>query len=107
MASRGSADVRRLFGVLVLEWRHLHLNPIKDQVDPEVFPAQGLPDFPDEPGGLDWDQLGEALTAAARNRGCIGMSMTIYDPEQDPDRAAARRIVHLIRRVTDALGHPV
>lgn len=32
-------------------WSHVDL----DVLDPVVFPAQGLPDYPDEPDGLGWD----------------------------------------------------
>jgi arginase len=74
-----------------------------DVLDPGVFPAQGLPDYPDEPGGLDWPQLTASLTAAVRAEGCLGLSVTIYDPEQDPDRSGARRIVRLVREAVHAL----
>jgi arginase len=81
-------------------WLHVDL----DVLDPEVFAAQGLPDYPDEPDGLDWDQLTAAVTSAASAGGCVGLSVTIYDPEQDPDHSGARRIVRLIGETVQALG---
>jgi arginase len=76
-------------------WLHVDL----DVLDPAVFPAQGLPDVPDDPGGLSWEQLVEVASAALRYGGCVGASMTIYDPDQDPDGACARRIVEAVREV--------
>lgn len=73
-------------------WMHVDL----DVLDPLVFPAQGLPGYPDEPGGLDWGQLTTVLTQAAGTGGCLGMSVTIYDPDQDPERSGALRIVELV-----------
>ena len=73
-------------------WLHIDL----DVLDPQIFGAQGLPGYPDEPGGLTFDQLQEALTAAMSAGGCIGMSVTIYDPAQDPQRTDAKNIASLI-----------
>lgn len=80
-------------------WMHVDL----DVLDPVEFPAQGLPDVEDEPGGLTWEQLTELLVAAVGAGGCLGLSLAIYDPEQDPDRAGARRIVGLVGEVAAAL----
>lgn len=82
-------------------WLHVDL----DVLDPKVFPAQGLPDVADDPGGLDWQQLDDVLTTAARSGGCLGLSVSIYDPDQDPDGDGARRIVEIISRVAGALPH--
>ncbi|MGV0742093.1 arginase family protein [Mycolicibacterium sp. XJ870] len=71
-------------------WLHIDL----DVLDPVEFAAQGLPDVPDEPGGLTWNQLTDLVLsmrdAAAR---CVGCSIAIYDPEQDPSLADAGRVV--------------
>ncbi|MFD4462633.1 arginase family protein [Nocardia sp. NPDC058480] len=80
-------------------WLHVDL----DVLDPEQFPAQGLPDVADEPHGLTWDQLTRALTAAVARGGCIGWSLAIYDPDQDPDRSDAQRIVRLVADIMTAL----
>ncbi|MFD4433035.1 arginase family protein, partial [Nocardia sp. NPDC058497] len=70
---------------------------------PEQFPAQGLPDVADEPNGLTWDQLTRALIAAVARGGCLGWSLAIYDPDQDPDRSDAQRIVRLVADTIAAL----
>lgn len=75
-------------------WLHIDL----DVLDPAEFPAQGLPDVPDEPGGLTWRQLTE-LVLGLRNTGtrCIGCSVAIYDPDQDPSSAGAGQVVEFAR----------
>lgn len=61
--------------------------------------AHGLPDtdYPDEPGGLRWYELTAVLTGSIATGDCIGMSVTIYDPDQDPERTDAHGIVRVIR----------
>lgn len=80
-------------------WLHIDL----DVLDPEVFAAQGLPDVPDDPGGLTWDQLHALVRAALETPGCLGLSLAIYDPDQDPDRSDARQIVGLAGAVARAV----
>jgi arginase len=72
-------------------------------LDPVAFPAQGLPDVDDEPGGLSPGQLATLPSAAVGAGGCAGLSVAIYDPAQDRDRSAARRVVELVRAVAAAL----
>jgi len=77
-------------------WLHIDL----DVLDPVEFPAQGLPDFPDEPGGLTWDQLTDLVMALfTTTAACIGGSIAIYDPDQDPNGTGAEQIVAFIRNV--------
>ena len=77
-------------------WLHIDL----DVLDPVEFPAQGLPDVDDEPGGLTWDQLTDLVMALfAGPVSCVGGSLAIYDPDQDPERAGAAKIVAFIRNV--------
>ncbi|WP_206313762.1 arginase family protein [Streptomyces coryli] len=80
-------------------WLHIDL----DVLDPEVFGAQGLPDYPDEPDGLDFGQLTAVTTEAVGTGGCAGLSVAIYDPEQDPDSADAEATVNLVRETIRAL----
>ncbi|AKS34977.1 arginase family protein [Mycolicibacterium goodii] len=70
-------------------WLHIDL----DVLDPVEFPAQGLPDVPDEPGGLRWEQLTDLAGVVLSSGRCIGLSLVIYDPDQDPGASGARRIV--------------
>jgi arginase len=80
-------------------WLHVDL----DVLDPVEFPAQGLPDVADDPGGLTGAQLATLLSTAAAAGGCAGLSLAIYDPDQDPDRSGARTVVELIRTIAPAL----
>jgi arginase len=73
-------------------WLHVDL----DVLDPAVFPAQGLPGVPDDPGGLTWPQLGDLASAALTVPGCTGLSVAIYDPEQDPGGAGAAEVVRFL-----------
>lgn len=81
-------------------WLHVDL----DVLDPVEFPAQGLPDVADDPGGLTGAQLATLLSTAAGAGGCAGLSLAIYDPDQDPDRSGARTVVELIRTIAPAVG---
>lgn len=94
-AGRAASD---LHGSVGRWWLHVDL----DVLDPESFPSQGLPGEADIPGGLTWEALTAALSAAIAVPGCLGWSLTIYDPDQDPDGADAHRIVGLVADVLAA-----
>ncbi|WP_046470058.1 arginase family protein [Allosalinactinospora lopnorensis] len=66
-------------------WLHTDL----DVLSTEALPAV---DYPQE-GGLSWEQLTILTKAALSTPGCAGWSITIYNPELDPDGQGARRIV--------------
>lgn len=73
-------------------------------VDLDVLSARSMPavDYP-QLGGLTWGQL-EKLTAAALSSGhAAGMNMTIYNPDLDPDRRSARRIVRYLQNVAASI----
>jgi arginase len=72
-------------------WLHVDL----DVVAQDLFIAQRVPGDRDEGGGLTWDQLTEVLVAAVAEEGCRGLSLSIYDPEQDLNGQDAHRIVRL------------
>jgi arginase len=80
-------------------WLHVDL----DVLDPVVFPAQGLPGVPDDPGGLGWADLTGLLLGALEVPGCAGWSVAIYDPEQDPDGGCAEDVVRLAGQLAAAL----
>ena len=95
-AGAGRRAIEQLAGQVDRWWLHIDL----DVLDPVEFPAQGLPDFPDEPGGLTWDQLTDLVMALfTTSASCIGGSVAIYDPDQDPDSRGAAQIVAFIRNV--------
>jgi arginase len=79
-------------------WLHIDL----DVLDPLVFPAQGLPDVADEPGGLTWDELTDLVHAMLDSGSCVGASVAIYDPDQDEDGTGAEQIVTFVRTIVGA-----
>jgi len=81
-------------------WLHVDL----DVLDPEHFASQGVPGAPDEPGGLTWPELTRLLAAALEQTGCLGWSIAIYDPDQDPTGADAERIVSMVGEAAASLG---
>ena len=81
-------------------WLHVDL----DVLDPKVFAAQGVPGAPGEPNGLSWEALTSVLTTAVGEGGCVGCSVAIYDPVQDPSRADALRIVRLVNEVVSVIA---
>ncbi len=92
----GRRAIEQLAGVVDRWWLHIDL----DVLDPDEFPAQGLPDVPDEPGGLTWEQLTDLVMALFTTpASCIGGSVAIYDPDQDRDGTGAAQIVAFIRNV--------
>lgn len=80
-------------------WLHVDL----DVLDPEEFAAQGVPGGDDEPDGLSWEALTTLLTTAVGQGGCVGWSVAIYDPDQDPSGEDAARIVSLVKDVASAI----
>jgi arginase len=95
-AGAGRRAIEQVSGRVDRWWLHIDL----DVLDPVEFPAQGLPDFPDEPGGLTWDQLTDLVMALFTTPAtCIGGSIAIYDPEQDPNGDGAAQVVAFIRNV--------
>lgn len=63
-------------------WVHLDA----DVLDPEVMPAVDAPD----PGGLLPAELTSLLRVLVRSERCVGLNVTIYDPDLDPEGTAGR-----------------
>ncbi|WP_256728928.1 arginase family protein [Microbacterium oleivorans] len=61
-----------------------------DVLDPSVMPAVDSPD----PGGIGADQLTELIGVLAPR--AAGISVTVFDPDLDPDGACARILVDII-----------
>ena len=75
-------------------WLHIDV----DVLDPQWMPAVDSPD----PGGLDPAQLLTLLTALAP--GAIGASVSIFDPDLDPDARHAALLVDLLTTGVQKLG---
>jgi arginase len=60
-------------------------------------------DYP-QPGGLDWPTLDRLSLAAASDPRCRGVSVVIYNPALDPDRADAAKLVDYLARLTAGEG---
>jgi len=75
-------------------WFHLDL----DVLSTEALPAIDYP----QPGGLCWNELDE-VTATAMEAGPIGWDVTIYNPDLDPERIHAKRIVRFIEAAVGSL----
>lgn len=69
-----------------------------DVLDPTVMPAVDSPD----PGGIDAQQLSHLLAALAPH--AVGASVTVFDPDLDPDGAYARVLAEMIDDGLNALG---
>jgi hypothetical protein len=52
----------------------------------------GLP----QAGGLTWGKLTDLVGAALSTRDCLGWTLRIYNPDLDPDRAGAWKIVDFV-----------
>lgn len=71
-------------------WFHLDL----DVLSTEALPAVDYP----QPGGLAWDHL-SSVAATAFDHDPVGWDVTIYNPDLDPGRVHARRIVRFLASV--------
>ena len=72
-------------------WLHLDV----DVLDQTVMPAVDSPGSP----GIDPDNLVAILSPLAADQRCLGMDMTIYDPDLDPSGDLARLLVSLLTRI--------
>jgi arginase len=73
-------------------------------VDLDVLSTEALPavDYRQD-GGLAWSDLTELTSAAIDVGGCLGATVTIYNPDLDPDARHARAIVEFIGGLADGL----
>jgi arginase len=59
-------------------------------------------DYP-QPGGLTWDHLAQVTEAALATPGCAGWTVTIYNPDLDPDGRQAGRVVDYLAAMREHL----
>lgn len=74
-------------------WVHLDV----DILDPTVMPAVDSPD----PGGIRHDELLAMLAGLVASSHCVGLEVTVFDPDLDPD---ARLADELADTVVSAVG---
>lgn len=86
---------RRMTSELATRAKRLWLH-----VDLDVLSTRSLPavDYRQQ-GGLKWSQLEELTKTALSSGNVIGMNVTIYNPDLDPSRRSARRIVRYLQTV--------
>ena len=65
-------------------WLHVDLDVLSSEALPAVDYLQ--------PGGLSWAELETVATTALAHPGCVGLTVTIYSPDLDPDGRHAARI---------------
>ncbi|HJU73098.1 MAG TPA: arginase family protein [Gemmatimonadaceae bacterium] len=66
-----------------------------DVLDPSVVPAVDSP----EPGGLSAEQLTILVRSLVRHPSALGLELTIYDPQLDPDKSSAKRLSAILEQV--------
>lgn len=66
-------------------WVHVDV----DVLDPSVMPAVDAP----APGGIAFAELEALLAGLVDTPHCLGMELTVFDPDYDPDGAYAAEIV--------------
>ncbi|HEX5894597.1 MAG TPA: arginase family protein [Solirubrobacterales bacterium] len=72
-------------------WLHIDL----DVLASHAFDAVDYP----QPGGLDWEELDQLAAIAACEPRCRGVSVVIYNPDLDPSRAGADKLVAFLSRL--------
>jgi arginase len=88
IAALTNKALKRLTGKL---WLHIDLDVLSTRSLPAVDYRQ--------PGGLSWKQLEELARAAMSSGNVVGCNVTIYNPDLDPDRRHAKRIVKFLSRM--------
>lgn len=69
-------------------WVHLDV----DVLDPAVMPAVDAP----EPGGIAFPELELLLAGLVESPHCLGVEITVFDPDYDPDGSYAEEITEAI-----------
>jgi arginase len=59
---------------------------------------------PQTSGGLTWAELTSITVSALQAGGCRGWDVVVYNPDLDPERDAAKRIVQFIGEVLNRLS---
>lgn len=84
-AARSAQWAREQLTECVGYWLHVDV----DVLDPAVMPAVDAP----EPGGIAFTELETLLTGLVATPHCLGMELTVFDPDYDADGAYAAELV--------------
>ncbi|GAA1813619.1 arginase family protein [Planosporangium flavigriseum] len=84
-AARSAQWARRVLGDCLGYWVHLDV----DVLDPAVMPAVDAPD----PGGIAYAELELLLSGLVATPNCLGVEITVFDPDYDPTGAYAAELV--------------
>jgi arginase len=76
-------------------WLHVDL----DVLDGQEFSACGAASDEAMQGGLSWAELAAIASSAVQVGGAHGWSLGVYNPDLDPERRAAERIVTFVAEV--------
>ena len=75
-------------------WVHFDVDVLDDAIMPAV-------DYRHE-GGLSWDEAAQLLQGLLSRPGALGLDVTIFNPNLDPDGSIARQLCELIARSVPA-----
>ncbi|HEY7703041.1 MAG TPA: arginase family protein [Candidatus Limnocylindrales bacterium] len=79
-------------------WLHIDLDVLSTEALPAVDYRQ--------PGGLGWSDLRTLTDAALDRPGCVGATVTIYNPDLDPGQRFAGPIASFVRDLAARLDRP-
>src|SRR5262245_23827959 len=94
-ASRTAQWARQSLGECIGYWLHLDV----DVLDPSVMPAVDAPD----PGGIAYPELEQLLRGLLANPECLGLDVTVFDPDFDIDGVYAKDLVGTLVSALSAL----
>lgn len=87
-AARSAQWARGVLGDCDGYWVHIDV----DVLDPAVMPAVDAPD----PGGIAYAELELLLAGLVGSSRCLGLEVTVYDPDYDPDGVHAGELVDML-----------
>jgi arginase len=73
-----------------------------DVLDPSVMPAVDAP----TPGGIGYQELDNLLRGLVPVPECVGLEVTVFDPDFDLDRVYAQDLVNTLVSTLGPVGHP-
>jgi arginase len=110
-AARAVPELRAEGAVKTAQWARAHLRECAgfwvhvdvDVLDPAVMPAVDAPD----PGGIAHPELELLLRGLVGSADCLGVEVTVFDPDFDPEGAYARELVEtLVAGFGPLIGDP-